>query len=219
MCGGKKKISISFVCEECSRKFKNHSNLRRHRRTHTGEKPYECRVLGCEGAFAQSNNRKAHEERVHAFFYKNGVQKKQSPKKQRSVRIVPQKKVSPVLSSDSDSDQQSTDDQVEEHAVPVFTGAHSKKLSEFVGKLSTQFSAQRWCMTCGLSFTPPVLCDITTVVCPPCAYWRRERAPVQANWDQALPALPFDEFDEFDLNSFTYRREEDDEDLIINIID
>ncbi|NIM37998.1 MAG: hypothetical protein GTN67_07005, partial [Hydrotalea flava] len=53
MCGGKKNRSNSLVCEECSRKFTSHSNLRRHIRTHTGEKPYECRFPGCEGAFAQ----------------------------------------------------------------------------------------------------------------------------------------------------------------------
>lgn len=229
MCGGKKKISnsgsISFVCEDCSRKFTSRSNLRRHVRTHTGEKPFMCEV--CKRRFTQSNNLYAHRKQVHGLFNRNGVQKKESPKKQRSMRIVPQKKVSPVPSSDSefesesesdsdsDSYQQSTDDQVEEHTVPVFTGVHSensKKLSEFSYKLFTQFSNNRQCMTCGLSFTPPVLCDITTIVCPPCAYLY-EGPPVQENWNQALPSLLIEEFE---LNSFAYCVQEEDFVDIIN---
>ena len=48
-------------CGVCDRRFSCTSNLRRHERGHTGERPYTCSV--CGKRFAHSTNRRRHESR------------------------------------------------------------------------------------------------------------------------------------------------------------
>lgn len=42
-----------FVCDHCCKPIANKGDLRRHIRTHTGEKPYVCKHRGCEERFSQ----------------------------------------------------------------------------------------------------------------------------------------------------------------------
>ncbi|NIG60474.1 zinc finger protein [Pontoporia blainvillei] len=47
-----------YECKECRKVFNDSSTLRRHTRTHTGEKPYECNQ--CGKAFSQKTSLKVH---------------------------------------------------------------------------------------------------------------------------------------------------------------
>ena len=54
----------SFKCYHCPKKFTSRDTREKHERTHTGEKPFKCRIDGCGKHFSQSNNRIRH-ERTH----------------------------------------------------------------------------------------------------------------------------------------------------------
>jgi len=53
------------MCSECGRQFRSASTLVAHMRTHTGERPYVCRVDGCTKRFSQHSTRTYH-ERTHS---------------------------------------------------------------------------------------------------------------------------------------------------------
>jgi len=53
------------MCSDCGRQFRSASTLAAHVRTHTGERPYVCRVDGCSQRFAQHSTR-AYHERTHS---------------------------------------------------------------------------------------------------------------------------------------------------------
>ena len=54
-----------FACNLCDKKFNQKNSLDLHARKHTGEKPYKCEF--CQMNFAQSGNLRAHVRRVHSL--------------------------------------------------------------------------------------------------------------------------------------------------------
>lgn len=52
------KTSLPITCNICKKKFRFHSNLERHKLTHTKERPYLCNV--CGKTFNQSSALKIH---------------------------------------------------------------------------------------------------------------------------------------------------------------
>jgi len=54
-----------FDCKECGSRFVQESDLKRHMMTHKGEKPYACSYEGCGKAFTQSPHLKDH-MRIHS---------------------------------------------------------------------------------------------------------------------------------------------------------
>jgi uncharacterized C2H2 Zn-finger protein len=51
------------ACTFCGKIFQRTGDLKRHIRSHTGEKPYKCDM--CEMAFVQSAHLKRHQQRTH----------------------------------------------------------------------------------------------------------------------------------------------------------
>jgi hypothetical protein len=53
-------LDKSHVCEMCQKRFKRLEHLRRHNKTHTGERGFRCEVVGCGKWFSRSDNLMAH---------------------------------------------------------------------------------------------------------------------------------------------------------------
>lgn len=58
-----------WQCAECHRRFNNHADLTRHKRCHTGEKPYKCQV--CDMRCARRDNLLVHVRNVHGVKREN----------------------------------------------------------------------------------------------------------------------------------------------------
>ena len=59
----KSKILKRYTCEVCQKAFASNSDLKTHRRTHSGETPFKCDY--CDRSFKQRGHRKLHIQVVH----------------------------------------------------------------------------------------------------------------------------------------------------------
>ena len=57
-----KKIK-KYICEICNKKFGRISTLKAHKKTHTGEKNFKCKLEGCNKYFAEKGNMEIHYKR------------------------------------------------------------------------------------------------------------------------------------------------------------
>ena len=49
-----------YKCDKCEKMYTNSANLSRHRRVHTGETPYACKVPGCDVKYRDLSSLKLH---------------------------------------------------------------------------------------------------------------------------------------------------------------
>ena len=66
--------STTFACEYCHKNFPRLQQMKRHKRKHTGEKPFPCLFPGCGKKFSRSDNRFQHMN----CHYKDGYVAKRS---------------------------------------------------------------------------------------------------------------------------------------------
>ena len=52
-----------FSCSSCAKKFKEINSLKRHFKTHKGEKPFSCNI--CSKKFSEKFNLRTHERKYH----------------------------------------------------------------------------------------------------------------------------------------------------------
>lgn len=58
--------SPSFRCQTCKRSFARRASLLNHQRSHTGEKPFLCKIAKCGKRFAQQSDKTRHEQAQHS---------------------------------------------------------------------------------------------------------------------------------------------------------
>ncbi|TRY69509.1 hypothetical protein TCAL_09400 [Tigriopus californicus] len=71
--------SARVACEKCGRTFKNKSNLKIHMLTHSGVKPFGCKIEGCKNGFTTKQCLQFHYKRSH------GLNEEDMPKIEREV--------------------------------------------------------------------------------------------------------------------------------------
>ncbi|OAF68713.1 putative transcription factor ovo-like protein 3 [Intoshia linei] len=56
-----------FICSLCFKGFNDTFDLKRHTRTHTGVRPYECIEPGCDKKFSQRCSLESHQKKLHGI--------------------------------------------------------------------------------------------------------------------------------------------------------
>ncbi len=71
--------SARVACEKCGRTFKNKSNLKIHMLTHSGIKPFGCKIEGCRTGFTTKQCLQFHYRKAH------GLADEEMPKIEREI--------------------------------------------------------------------------------------------------------------------------------------
>ncbi|EMR08164.1 hypothetical protein PNEG_03338 [Pneumocystis murina B123] len=53
-------LDKTHICDVCNKRFKRYEHLKRHGRSHTSEKPFQCSIRKCGRWFSRSDNLRAH---------------------------------------------------------------------------------------------------------------------------------------------------------------
>ncbi|KAG5513298.1 hypothetical protein PMAC_001361 [Pneumocystis sp. 'macacae'] len=53
-------LDKTHICDICNKRFKRYEHLKRHERSHTSEKPFQCSIRECGRWFSRSDNLRAH---------------------------------------------------------------------------------------------------------------------------------------------------------------
>ncbi|KAG5437704.1 hypothetical protein PCANB_000741 [Pneumocystis canis] len=53
-------LDKTHICDICNKRFKRYKHLKRHERSHTSEKPFQCSIKECGRWFSRSDNLRAH---------------------------------------------------------------------------------------------------------------------------------------------------------------